>query len=96
MDYVAHLGARLAARRRSLSLSEAGLASKAGVEPDQLAAWEAGAERIPARNLVELAKLLGCDITYFFVGLPGAPQSALGRYLRLVGGTDLDPAAEGS
>lgn len=90
-----HMGARLAARRRALGLTEADLATRADTAEIQITRWESGEERIPARHLLALAEILHCDIRYFFEGLPGVPRSKLRSYLRLVGGTGHNPAQEG-
>jgi hypothetical protein len=87
--FEAHMGARLAARRRALGLSEHKLAETLSIPETRLASWEAGSERIPASHLLRVAAALECDISYFFEGLPGVPRSKVRRYLRIVGGADL-------
>jgi transcriptional regulator with XRE-family HTH domain len=93
----AEMGKRLAARRRALGLTEVELAARAGTPDVRIAKWEAGKERIPARDLLTLAQVLQCNISYFFEGLPNIPRSKLRNYVRLIGGTEVDaPPEDGS
>jgi transcriptional regulator with XRE-family HTH domain len=53
------VGARLAARRQALGLTRNRIAAAAGVSVQQLAKYEAGANRLSASRLVTLADALG-------------------------------------
>jgi transcriptional regulator with XRE-family HTH domain len=56
------LGGRLAARRAALGMTRLQVAAAAGVSVQQLAKYEAGANRIPASRLVLLAEALGLPV----------------------------------
>jgi transcriptional regulator with XRE-family HTH domain len=62
----AALGARIAARRQGLGLSQAALAARIGVSFQQLQKYESGANRISASRLHHLARALGAPVGDFF------------------------------
>lgn len=88
-DVDRHVGARVAARRRDLGLSQSDLARAIGLTFQQVQKYERGANRISASKLWAIAGALNVDIQYFFEGLErefraaGAPpdsrMSALDR-----------------
>ena len=54
-----------------MGLSEADLAKTLGIDSDRIAAYEAGAARVPAEHLVKLCEYFNVRISYFF---PAASQ----------------------
>lgn len=62
----ATVGARIAARRTALSLSQAALGQRVGVSFQQVQKYENGQNRIPASRLHGLALALGMPIAAFF------------------------------
>lgn len=64
-----HVGARLRDRRVMLGLSQQELAKLIGVTYQQAYKYEKGVNRIAAGRLYEIARALGVDCDYFFVGL---------------------------
>jgi transcriptional regulator with XRE-family HTH domain len=54
-----------------MGLTEDDLARVLGVTPDRITAYEAGAERMPAEQLVRLCEYFAVTIGYFF---PAAPN----------------------
>lgn len=71
MDVDKHVGRRIRGKRRAMGLSEAELAKALGISSDQIAAYEAGAARVPAEHLVRLCEHFNVTISYFF---PAASQ----------------------
>lgn len=71
------LGERLAARRAALGLTRGRIAAVVGVSVQQLAKYEAGANRIPASRLVMLADALATSIADLAppIGRPREPES---------------------
>lgn len=67
-----YVGARLRARRKALSVSQATLAERVRLTFQQIQKYERGSNRISASMLVLLADALDADVSYFFEGLrPG-------------------------
>lgn len=66
-----HIGARLRRRRLLLGLSQAQLGTALGLAFQQVQKYEAGASQLSPLRLVQLARLLGTSVDYFFAGLPG-------------------------
>ncbi|HEV7352927.1 MAG TPA: helix-turn-helix transcriptional regulator [Brevundimonas sp.] len=75
----AAVGARIAARRQGLGLSQAALAGRIGVSFQQLQKYESGTNRISASRLHHLAQALGAPVGAFFPDgePPLAPPAAL-------------------
>lgn len=61
-----HVGARIAARRKLLQLSQKELAEKLGITFQQVQKYEKGVNRIGAGRLYSIANILGVDIAYFY------------------------------
>jgi len=61
-----HVGARIAARRKLLQLSQKELADKLGITFQQVQKYEKGVNRIGAGRLYSIANILGVDINYFY------------------------------
>jgi transcriptional regulator with XRE-family HTH domain len=65
-DVDAHVGRRLRARRQLVGWSQEELAKRLGLTAQQVQKYEAGETRVSASRLYEVARHLGCPITYFF------------------------------
>lgn len=74
------VGSRLEAKRRERGLSQAALSEALDVAESEIQGWEAGRVRVPPEAVVELASVLGCEPSYFFVGFADS--------------TGVEPAAE--
>jgi len=61
-----HIGRRIRGKRRALGLTQDDLAKSLGVSPDMIEDYERGTERVPADHLIELSKVLGVPVSYFF------------------------------
>lgn len=66
-----HVGNRIKLLRRSLNLSQTGLASELGVTFQQVQKYENGNNRISASKLYLIAVALGVTPDFFFEGLLG-------------------------
>ncbi|HEX2859317.1 MAG TPA: helix-turn-helix domain-containing protein [Alphaproteobacteria bacterium] len=66
-----HVGQRLKARRQLLGFSQEKLGSAVGVSFQQVQKYESGANRVGASRLMQLAKVLGTSVAYFFEGFSG-------------------------
>jgi len=60
------VGERIRIRREELAMSERQLASMLSVSPEEIAAFESGADRVGAVRLAQTAKALDAPIAYFF------------------------------
>ena len=67
-----HIARRLGARRASLRLSLADVASRCGVTLQQIHRYELGANSISAPMLWQLSQCLDVDVRYFFEGIEAA------------------------
>jgi transcriptional regulator with XRE-family HTH domain len=68
-----HVGQRIAALRTARGMSQSDLAKLAGpLTFQQFQKYEAGANRVSASRLLQVAVALGVPVAYFFEGLPGA------------------------
>ena len=67
-----HIARRLGARRASLRLSLADVASRCGVTLQQIHRYELGANSISAPMLWQLSRCLDVDVRYFFEGIEAA------------------------
>lgn len=65
-----HVGQRLRARRKILSLSQTALGEAIGLTFQQIQKYERGANRIGASRLFELSEVLDVPVSYFFDDLP--------------------------
>lgn len=70
-DLDAQVGARIAARRVALGLSQTALGERVGVSCQQIQKYEGGQNRISASRLHRLALTLGLPVEAFF---PDRPQ----------------------
>jgi transcriptional regulator with XRE-family HTH domain len=62
------VGSRVRIRRTSRGMTQQDLSDLLGIDRDNLAAYEAGVERINAKILFQIAKLLDVRPDYFFRG----------------------------
>ena len=62
------IGSRVRVRRTSRGMTQQDLSDLLGIDRDNLAAYEAGVERINAKILFQIAKLLDVRPDYFFRG----------------------------
>jgi transcriptional regulator with XRE-family HTH domain len=67
---------RIRARRMAAGLTQHQLAQLIGVSFQQLHKYEAGANRVSAGRLDAIARALGVDVAYFFVGQAGQATHA--------------------
>lgn len=70
VDY--HVGQKVRMRRKSLNLSQEGLAEACDVSFQQIQKYERGANRISASMLVQISNRLGVPPSYFLDDAPGA------------------------
>jgi transcriptional regulator with XRE-family HTH domain len=66
------VGARIRMRRKSLGVTQAGLAEALGLTFQQIQKYERGTNRVSASMLVRTARRLDCSVGYL-VGEDGAP-----------------------
>jgi transcriptional regulator with XRE-family HTH domain len=62
------IGSRVRIRRTSRGMTQQDLSDLLGIDRDNLAAYEAGVERINAKILFQIARLLDVRPDYFFRG----------------------------
>jgi transcriptional regulator with XRE-family HTH domain len=62
----AALGARIRARRRTMGLTQAGLADSLGLSFQQVQKYERGANRVSASMLYRIAVSLGVSVAWLF------------------------------
>lgn len=63
------IGKKIRERRLICGLSQADLAKKAGISPQQIQKYETGVTRVTIDKLYELAEALSVDISYFFTNI---------------------------
>lgn len=73
-----HVGGRIRLRRILLGLSQEAVAKKLELSFQQLQKYEHGTNRVSASRLWELAKILHCDVPYFFADMPEEIGADLG------------------
>jgi transcriptional regulator with XRE-family HTH domain len=75
------IGERVRARRMQAKISQAALGEALGVTLQQIQKYEEGSDRIGSGRLLEVAKVLECDVMEFYVTgnsdqtIAGAPLS---------------------
>ena len=65
------IGSRVRMRRISIGMSQEKLGDMLGLTFQQVQKYEKGMNRISVARLVEIAKILGVEIEFFFDGLKG-------------------------
>jgi transcriptional regulator with XRE-family HTH domain len=88
------VGSRLRLRRKQLAITQQKLAELLGVEEDELATCEAGANRLGAARLARASQALDAPISYFFaelaaVNLPEPDTPSNDRLLAMPGAAEL-------
>ncbi len=68
-DLNAHLGMMVERLRLRRQMSQDELAAAIGATPDEVLAYESGAERIPPERLLRIANLLQAPLSSFFADL---------------------------
>ncbi|APR98603.1 helix-turn-helix domain-containing protein [Wolbachia endosymbiont of Folsomia candida] len=63
------IGKKIRERRLICGLSQADLAKKAGISPQQIQKYETGVTRVTIDKLYELAEALSVDISYFLTNI---------------------------
>lgn len=66
------IGKKIRERRLICGLSQADLAKKAGISPQQVQKYETRVTRITVDKLYELAEALSVDISYFLINISEA------------------------
>src|SRR3954447_17595996 len=61
------IGERVRSRRMQAKMSQAALGEAVGVTLEQIQKYEEGTDRIGSGRLLELAKVLECDVMEFYV-----------------------------
>jgi transcriptional regulator with XRE-family HTH domain len=77
-----YVGKRLKARRQLLGMSQEKLGGAVGVSFQQVQKYESGANRVGASRLMQLARVLGTSVAYFFEGFT-PPKAEGGQAPRL-------------
>src|SRR5262245_32884555 len=72
-----HVGQRLKARRQLLGISQDKLGGAVGVSFQQVQKYESGTNRVGASRLMQIAKVLGTSVAYFFDGFSGDKTAKL-------------------
>jgi len=62
------VGRQIQARRVELDLAQSDIADGIGTSPEKIDAYERGIDRIAPDHLVELARILGVGLNFFFNG----------------------------
>lgn len=65
----AHVGERIRLRRTEFGLTQEQLAQALDVSYQQVQKYETGANRVSAGRMLEIGRVLGVDVTYFYEGL---------------------------
>jgi transcriptional regulator with XRE-family HTH domain len=65
------IGTRMRTRRMLIGMSQEKLGEELGLTFQQVQKYEKGTNRISVGRMVEIAKVLGVDILFFFEGLTG-------------------------
>ena len=65
------IGSRMRMRRMIIGMSQEKLGEMLGLTFQQVQKYEKGANRISVGRMIDIANVLGVDISYFFEGLTG-------------------------
>jgi transcriptional regulator with XRE-family HTH domain len=71
-----HVGSRIRMRRMMLGFSQEKLGDALGLTFQQVQKYEKGANRVGASRLLQIARILGVGVEYFYEGLPQGPGEA--------------------
>ena len=75
---------QIKAFRRSVGLSQTGLASKLGITKKTVAEWEQGRQEPSHRRYIQLAKMAKGQQVLWFLERVGLDRKFLGRVCRLI------------
>lgn len=64
-----HIGKRIRLRRIAIGMSQEKLGDALGLTFQQIQKYEKGVNRVGAGRLLDIARILGVDVIYFFDGL---------------------------
>lgn len=64
-----HIGNRIRLRRRQLDMSQMSLGEGINVRFQQIQKYETGMNRISAARLLQIAKVLGVPVAFFYDGI---------------------------
>ena len=64
-----HFGRRLKHQRQALKLTQVQLAETLGITSQQIHKYEKGIDRLAASRLLQLSKILGVSVSFFYDGL---------------------------
>lgn len=70
-----HVGARIAARRQLISMSEHHLAKLLGITLEEVQQIESGRKRAGAQVLLKVSDILRTSVHYYFIGLAEPEQA---------------------
>jgi transcriptional regulator with XRE-family HTH domain len=70
------IGSRMRMRRMLIGMSQEKLGEMLGLTFQQVQKYEKGTNRISVARMIEIAKILGVDIHFFFDGLTGGGKAA--------------------
>ncbi|MEM7405307.1 MAG: helix-turn-helix transcriptional regulator [Pseudomonadota bacterium] len=73
-----YVGMRVAMRRRILGITVEELATAAGLDVEQLLAYEAGYERVSAARLYKFSQYLNVPVSWFFDGMGPEAEAMFG------------------
>jgi len=82
-DVDRHVGTRIRERRVMLGLSQQQMADMIGVTYQQAHKYERGINRISAGRLYEISRVLNVPIAFFYEGLEGRDDPAIGQRQRM-------------
>jgi len=82
------IGVRLRARRLETHLSQTDLADKLGVSFQQVQKYEKGVNRIGSARLVEIAKFLQVDPSYFFGDMKNNGHGSASKFIEFLATSD--------
>ena len=68
------IGQQVKRQRQALKLTQAQLAETLGITSQQIHKYEKGVDRLAASRLLQLSKILGVPITFFYDGLVSNDQ----------------------
>jgi transcriptional regulator with XRE-family HTH domain len=82
------IGVRLRARRLETHLSQTDLADKLGVSFQQVQKYEKGVNRIGSSRLVEIAKILQVEPSYFFGDMKSNGHGSASKFIEFLATSD--------
>lgn len=71
-----HVGERIRYRRQQLDMTQTTLGNRLGVTFQQIQKYEKGTNRVGSGRLMQIANLMGVNVTYFYEGAPKVSGSS--------------------